>query len=81
MLDGLQKFQPIHSRKLQIGQDKIDRTLPQQFEARLRVSRRQDREAVLAEIQLEQAPHLGLVFDDQNRWHESSVPNDLCTTK
>src|SRR5580698_2168849 len=34
------------------------------------ISRGKRRKTVLAKIQLEQAPHLGFIFDNQNYWHD-----------
>ena len=52
--------------------DQIDRVLAQQFQAGFGVSGGKRGEAVLAEIQLEQAAHLGFVFDNQNGRHGRS---------
>ena len=73
-LDGLQKFQTVHAGKFQVGQNQVDGIFAQQFETGLGVSGGKRGESVVAEIQLEQAAHLGFVFDDQNGRHRASLP-------
>ena len=68
-LDRLQELQTIHARQFQIGHHQIDGVLAQKLQPGLGVSGGKRGEAVLAEIQLEQAAHLGFVFDNQNCWH------------
>ena len=68
-LDGLQKFQTVHAGEFQIGQDEIDGIFAQQLEAGFGVFGGERGKSVVAEIQLEQPAHLGLVFDNQNCRH------------
>ena len=60
----LQEFQAVHARQLEIGDHEVNCVFAQKFQPRLCVAGGERGEAVLAEIQFEQAPHLGFVFDN-----------------
>ena len=62
----LQKLQPVHAGKLQVGQHQIDGIVAQQFESGLRVLGRVRAEPVLPKVQLKQPPHLGLILHNEN---------------
>ena len=49
----------------------------EQLQSGFRVAGRERLEAVVAQVQLEQAAHLGFVFDDENGWHRSLVGRPL----
>ncbi len=46
----------------------------EQLQSRFSVAGGKRFKAVVAEIQLKQASHLGFVFDDENGWHGLSIP-------
>jgi hypothetical protein len=71
VLNDVQEFQAVHARKFEVGQNKIDVILVQQFCRAFGVASRERGEAVFGEIQLKQAPHLGFVFDNQDSGHIS----------
>ena len=81
VLNTVQELQSIHARKFQISQNEIDGVFAQQLQAGLSVFGGERRESVVAEIQLEQAAHLGLIFDDQNRRHEHVSIGSMSFTK
>ena len=66
-LHGLQKFQAAHSRQAQVRHDEIGFFADQKLQARFCVRRRVNDETFLAELQFEQPPHFGFVFDDEDR--------------
>ncbi len=68
-LHGLQEFQAIHARQFQVGHDQIDLFLPQDVQAGFGIRRREDGVALLGQVQLQQTPHLGFVFNDQEGGH------------
>ncbi len=65
-LYGLQKFQPAHPGQAQVGHHKVRLFADQELQAGFRVRRRVNNEAFLAKLQLEQPPHFGFIFDDEN---------------
>src|SRR4029077_10289049 len=79
-LDRLQKLQAVHAGKFEVGQNQIDGILTQKFEAGLGIFGGEGGEAVVAEIQLEQAAHLGLVLDNQNRRHGRVILDSLSSS-
>ena len=62
----LQKIQSIHARQLEIGDHQVDRTALQQLQAGFGVFRGQGLETVVSQIELQEAAHLGFIFDNQN---------------
>ena len=66
-LHGLQKFQAAHSRQAQIGHHEVRLFAHQKLQPGFRVRRRVHDETFFAQLQLEQPPHLGFVFDNENR--------------
>ena len=65
-LYGLQKFQAAHSRQAQVGHDEVGFFADQELQPGFRVRRGVDDETFFAELQLEQPPHFGFVFDDED---------------
>ena len=69
LLGSLQKFEAAYAGQFEIGKDKMNGLGCEQLQTGFRVSGGERLEAVFAEVQLKQAPHLGFVFDDENGWH------------
>ena len=69
LLGGLQKFEPIHAGKFEIGEDEVNGFGGEQLQTSFGVSGGERLETIVAEVQLEQAAHLGFVFDDEDGWH------------
>ena len=64
---------PVHARQLEVGHDQIDLFLPQDVQAGFGVGGRQDGVALLRKVQLQQTPHLGFVFNNQESGHRSDM--------
>ena len=73
LLGSMQKFESADAGKFEIGENEMNRFGIEQLQTSFGVSGRERFEAVVAEIQLEQAAHLGFVFDDEDGWHQSLV--------
>ncbi len=69
LLGGLQKFEPVDAREFQVGEDEVNRFGSEQLQSRFGVAGGERFEAVVAQVQLKQASHLGFVFDDEDGRH------------
>ena len=63
---GLQKFQAIHARQLEVGDHQVDRTVLQQLQAGFRILGGHGLETVVSQIKFQEAAHFRFVFDNQD---------------
>src|SRR5579863_6551882 len=67
--DGLQKFETGHAWKLEVRKDEIHGFLLEDLQSGFGVASGEGGPAFLGEVELQQAAHLGFVFDNQYRGH------------
>ncbi len=72
LFGGVQKFEPADPRKFEVGEHEVNGFGGEQLQPSLGVAGGERFEAVVAQVQFEQASHLGLVFDDEDRRHDLS---------
>jgi hypothetical protein len=73
LLDGLQELEAIHAGELEVGKDEMNGFGGEQFQSSFSVAGGKRFEAVVAQVQFEQAAHLGFVFDDEDGGHGALV--------